>query len=1005
MNKPTPTVYNIPASLSLTDILAKGLLHRHQNDGSTLSKTLILLPTRRACRSLQEAFLKQTKGKPTLLPKMQSFGDIDADELILSHNNLDQFDLPPSMSPLKRQILLAQIIEKLPNYAKSPAHNMALAQALGQLMDQIYTENLNLSDLPNIIDGDDFAEHWQITLKFLEILSESWPQILKEHGAIDAADRRNRLLIMLNDHWIHSPSTTPVLSAGSTGSIPATATLLRTISRLPQGEVILPGLDTHMQKNIWEDVEEGHPQFTLKNLLYSIEVEKEDVKIWPEAQNQNSNKNIREKLFSHVMSPAKHTDQWTKIHIDPKSKLEIENSLEKLNLYECDTPQDEANVIAVILRETLETKDKTAALITPDRDLARRVGSVCKRWGINVDDSAGTMLSNMPIGTYLNLSAQAMIDGITPVSLLSFLKHEYAAGNKFKNFRKTVREIDKTLLRGIAPPKGFENLKIRYKNFANDPKRKNKPSAKALDLLQHLEQDLSPYLEIFSKKQTLKTFIKNHIELIEKISTSDDQSGAALLWKGESGESASNLLAELYDYSDSMSILSPQDYLSILEQIMSGVTVRPKYGTHPRLMILGQLEARLIQTDVVILSGLNEGTWPPDPGNDPWMSRPMRKNYGLPLPERGITLAAHDFVQGACHEKVYVTRALRQGSAPSVPARWLQRLETFLSAIDIDPQTIKKEKHQKYVEALDHINQTTPIERPQPKPPIESRPNELSVTKIDNWLKDPYQIYASKILQLYPLEDIDKNFDAAERGNILHKIMEEFTKEFPKKIPEDAADKFIDIAKTTLKKMNLPDDIWNAWKPKIFRMADWVCHYELKWRENATFLKSEVYGNLEFKEGLEKPFTLSGRVDRIDQLSNGSYAIIDYKSGGNYSLTKIQTAELNQLPLEALILENKGFHGLKTDNLAVESLSYWKITGGREVGKITNLNNRSKIEESIETAKTGLKQLIQAYEKEETAYAAIPRLSNAPRFNDYEHLERVKEWAALDEEAEEISYG
>lgn len=1005
MNNRTPTVYNIPASLPLADTLAKGLIHRHKDNVSALSETLILLPTRRSCRSLQEAFLRQTEGKPLLLPKMQSFGDIDAEELSLSQINLDQFDLLPAMPPLKRQILLAQIIDKLPNYGKSPAQNMALAHALGQLMDQIYTENLDLADLPSVVDQEDFAAHWQITLNFLTILSEHWPKILDEHGCIDAADRRNRLILMLDEHWQTSPPSTPIISAGSTGSIPATAKLLKIISTLPNGEVILPGLDTHLNGAMWDSVDEGHPQANLKNLLNVIDIDRQDVKKWPGIKDKISN-DIKEKIFSHVMTPAEHTDQWTKVHVSENQKTEIIQSLEKLKIYNCDTPQEEAKVIALIMRDTLQTKSKTAALITPDRILAKRVANICQRWNIALDDSGGTPLSSTPIGTYLQLSAKNLIDGIKPLSFLSLLKHDFAAGKEFPNFRKTVREMDKTLLRGLSPPSGFDALKERYKNYSENPKRKNKPSENILDLLNYLENFMGDALQIFSQKQNFKLFLQHHIELIEKLSTSADKTGAEILWSGEAGENASNMLSELYDYADEIGKISPQDYLSILEQVMGGATVRPKYGTHPRLMILGQLEARLIQTDVVILSGLNEGTWPSDPGNDPWMSRPMRQNYGLPLPERSITLAAHDFVQGACSKETFITRSIRQDSAPSVPARWLQRLETFLMAIHINPQIIQGEKYHYYAKALDFTALLAPIERPAPTPPLNARPNALSVTKIDTWLKDPYQIYTSKILQLYPLEELDKNFDAAERGTLLHKIMEIFTTKFPKDLPANASAEFFAIAQNTIQNSGVTDDIWNSWKPKIIRLADWVVTHETQWRASATFLKSEAYGDMVFDQNLSQPFKLSGRVDRIDRLDDNTYAIIDYKSGGDYSLKKIQSAELNQLPLEALILENGGFENSGIYKYDVGSLSYWKMTGGRVQGKITDLRDRSKIEESIELAEAGLTQLITAYDNDTSAYMAIPKLGNAPRFNDYEHLERVKEWAALDEEeSTEVSYG
>jgi ATP-dependent helicase/nuclease subunit B len=991
-NSHGPKIYNIPAGLSFTDTLAKGLLEKHQNKLETLSKTLILLPTRRATRSLREAFLRQTDGKPILLPKMQSFGDIDAEELLLSGQNIDDFSLQPAMPNLKRQILLAQIIEKIPNFTKSHAQNMALAQALGQLMDQIYTENLSLADLPNIVDREAFAAHWQITLDFLSILSEHWPKILEENGMIDAADRRNQLILMLNNHWEKNSPSMPVIAAGSTGSIPATAKLLKTISYLPEGEIILPGLDTHLFGEAWNDIEEGHPQTTLKSLLQTLECERKDVKAWPFITKDPNQ--IRERLFSHVMAPASHTDQWTKVHIDEKNKKGIQNSLKDLSIYNCETAQEEAQIIALIMRATLEEKNKTAALITPDRQLARRVSNLCQRWGIIVDDSAGVALSDTPIGLYIRLSAKALIQGIQPVSLLALLKHNYAAGFRVKNFRTLLRALDKDLLRGVAPAKGFDTLKKRFYDYQQDPHRKNKPDQNILEFLDHLQNNFNVALKDFSSPQSFKKLMQSHIKFMENLATSENKTGQEILWSGEDGEAASNFLSEVYDYTQNLSNITPQDYLLILEQFMRTITVRPKYGTHPRLMILGQLEARLVQTDIVILSGLNEGTWPPDSGNDPWMSRPMRKNYGLPLPERAITLAAHDFVQGVCSGKTYITRSEKQDGAPTVPARWLQRLYTFLSSIEIDPKILEGQKYKSYLRHLDQVDtkDVHPIDRPKPCPPLEARPKSLSVTRIETWLKDPYQIYATKILRLYKLDDLEKPFDAIERGNILHDILEEWTAQNPRELPNNPADEFIHIAKTIIDKNTNDETLWDIWKPRLIRISDWVINQETQWREKNDFIKSEATGSLKLKE---YDFEIYGRADRIDKFKTGGYAIIDYKSGGTYSKNKLESAELNQLPLEALILESGGFHDSGLNKDKVSAISYWKMTGGKDLGSVTILDDEDKIKQSILYAQDGLTQLVKIFQNSETPYIAIPRLDNAPRFNDYAHLERIKEWATL----------
>lgn len=986
-------VFTIPPSISFTDTLASNLIEKARKEEELLSQTLILLPTRRACRSLQEAFLRQSHGKPLLLPQMKSFGDIDADDLLIQSQNLDDFSIPPAMSAMERQIILSQIIAKLPNFAKSPAQNMALAQTLGQLLDQIYTENLSFDDLPHLVDRETFANHWQITLDFLTIISEHWPKILKERGMIDAADRRIRLLEKLNQQWQDTSPDFPVIAAGTTGSIPATAQLLKTILTLPKGQLILPGLDKNLSDQAWGQIEEGHPQATLKILLKNLDITRDQVSIW-----QNDNAITREKIFSHIMAPAQETQNWTKLSLTQKQKIELEDNLSKLGRYDCDTPQDEATVISLILRETLEDKNKTAALITPDRMLAKRVKETCKQWGIEIDDSAGKPLKNTTIGQYIILCAEALKDGITPLSLLSFLKHDLNTGANFKNFRSVVRKLDKDLLRGLKPAAGINSLIEHFQQ-----RNKNNPPNKKLDLgilefLNHIKLQIGNDADFFSNGTApFKKLLETHLKIAESFSSIDDKKGEQTLWSGDEGEKAAEFFADLYQHTEEIGSVSGKDYIEILTQFMSGVTVRPRYGTHPRLMILGQLEARLIQTDRVILAGLNEGTWPPDPGHDPWMSRPMREKFGLPLPERSITLAAHDFVQGACAKEVFLIRSKNKDNAPTVPARWLQRLDTFLTAIDISLDIIKGQKFLDYAHHLYHVEETKPIERPAPNPPLAARPRQLSVTKIEPWLKDPYSIYASQILKLRKLDPLEKEFDVAERGTILHSIMERFIHEYPKTLPSNATDKFLEIAENTFCEIVQDQNQWRFWQPRLVRLADWIFAHESEWRQSARTLLTEAKSEITFEENLEAPFTLTARIDRIDQLNNGSIALIDYKSGGTYSQTKIESATLPQLPLEGIIVEKNGFAKDGINDKKIGALEYWKLTGGEPAGQITSVKDNSKIENALHNAEEGLINLIQEFDKQETCYLAIPNLDNAPTYNDYAHLERVKEWAALGE--------
>ncbi len=1005
MSRPsTAKTFTLPPTISFTDMLAKGLIEEVEDNPEKLSTYLILLPTRRACRNVQEAFLRQSKGAPIILPRLHPIGDVDGEELFISGSASDIEDIPPAMPALRRQILLAKLIAKLPNFSKGVEQDMCLASALGQLMDQIYTENLNLSDLPNIVDREAFANHWQVTVDFLEILSVHWPQLLAERGMIDAADRRNRLINALHKHWEVNPPDYPVIAAGSTGSIPSTTNLLKTISTLPQGLVLLPGLDQNMSETAWSMVEEGHPQNTLKELLTSLGCTRSDVANWTYMGDVTPSLQAREKFISHVMSPPDYTHEWQKVHLTTEQKSDLEHSLKNVQRLDCNTSQSEAQAIAILMRETLENEDQTAALITPNRYLARRVAAICKRWGIEVDDSGGQPLNETPIGVYLKLIMQVIIDQAAPVSLLALLKHDSCQGAEFNNFRSTVRQLDIGVLRGLSPSAGFDGLRTCYDTKLHDEKNKNKPHPEALALINHLSPLLEPLIEKFSKGvHPFSELLKMHLEIAETLASTKNKTGDLFLWQGDAGEEAAAFLSDLQGHAQEIPKCSAHDYLGILDHIMKTISVRPKYGTHPRIMILGQLEARMIQTDRIILAGLNEGSWPPDPGHDPWMSRPMRVDFGLPKPERAITLAAHDFVQAFCGKEVFLTRANREDGTPCVPARWLQRMDTFLKAVNTNPNIIRSAPHLNYVDQLDQAEETTPIERPAPTPPASARPDYLSVTKIETWMKDPYSIYASSILKLYPLDPIAKEIGAMERGNVLHKAMEEFTKKYPKEITDSNANDFIQITRDVLKTENFDIAEWNFWMPRMARLSDWLIPHEKNWRQNSRVGKSEVTGTMALSEGLNRPFTLRGIADRIDHLNTGGAALIDYKSGGAFSLKKMENGGLPQLPLEALILTEGGFAKDGVVENTIGYIGYWKMTGGTKPGEEIAIHDSIKLQDIVEKTKTGLTSLIYHYEDEATPYLALPRLENAPRFNDYEHLERVKEWAALDEQSEEAA--
>lgn len=975
----TMNIYTIPPGEPFVDTLAAGLVKQAEGHNEDLAAMRVLLPTRRACRALREAFLRRSGGKPLLLPRMQPIGDADEDELQITAQARDIAALPREITPMERRALLAELIRARGDWTGTTAQSFKLVESLGHLLDQIIIEGLSFDALEKLVP-EKFSEHWQITTQFLKIIGENWTGILKERGAIDQADRRNRLIRLQAQEWRNHPPRQKIIAAGSTGSFPAVRELLHVIASMPQGCVVLPGLDRDMDAESWQKLDETHPQYMLRQLLTHCGADRREVAIWPETAHASA----REALAREIMRPAQTTQSWQNLKIP-------EEPLQNLRRYDCKNPHEEALVIACALRETLEKDEHaTAALITPDRQLARRVAGLCRRWNIALDDSGGQALDETEKGTFLRLALNAVLSDFAPVPLLSALKHGCASR---AGHGALPQELD-ACLRGLKPVRGFQGLHHKLLK----EKERNKETDHLSAFLTRLEAAFEPLATLAKNgPQPLSKWLDAHIKTAESLAAGDNEKAAARLWTGDDGEQAALFLSELRGEARHFPDMNAEEYAEILEQLMRDKTVRPSYGTHPRLHILGALEARLVQADRVILGGLNEKSWPPDTGNDPWMSRPMRKDFGLGALERRTGQSAHDFVQAFCAQDVILTRSEQVDGAPSVPSRWLQRLDTVLKAAGIDENAYRAGPHLRWARALDKEDDYSPVKRPAPKPPPEARPRALSVTAIEEWMKDPYGVYAKHILRLRKMDDLEKEIDAAERGTIIHAIMERFSKAFDPVMPDSAAsDLFLSIAAQTLEETQIDEGTTRLWQPRLRNLAVWSVSYEKSWREKTRLLQCEAEGAITIRTS-GNDFTLKARADRIDLYHAGGAAITDFKSGGSYPISKLKSAALPQLPLEGLILRNGGFENLPAHE--VKGLSYCVLTGGKTPGNVTLLEN-DDLTGAIETASDGLKTLIETFDLPETPYLSAPDPKNAPRFSDYTHLARVKEWSVMGDQEE-----
>ena len=972
-------VYTIPASLPFVDSLASGIRAQVGNAPDALAAAMILLPTRRACRALRDAFLRNSNGTPILLPRLLPLGDLDEDELLIGASGLMAADagfggeavmsILPAIPGMRRQLMLTRLILAQPHITTTPDQAARLAHELARLLDQVHTERVSFDDLQDLVP-EDFASHWQVTLDFLTVITEIWPDLLAADGSLDPADRRNRLLETRARLWRKSPPHDIVIAAGSTGSIPATADLLSVIARLPRGTVILPGLDLATEEANWKLLDPPHPQFGMAQLLEHMGISREDVAHWPSLGAIPANN--REQLVNAALAPAS-TPPST------PSDLSLDDALDGIHRVDCPGPREEATAIALAMREALETPGRTAALVTPDRRLARRVTAELKRWKIDVDDSAGLPLAQTPTGAFLRLTAAAATEDLAPIAVLALLKHPLAAAGYTPDIlRRLTRRLETSILRGPRPNPGIPGLL--------EALPEGEPDLKVF--VERLSKILSPMLMLTPDQELpLEAMTRHLVHCAEALAATDRTSGREHLWASEAGEQAARFIAEILEWGDSVDVPLNR-FAAFFETLMDGRVVRPRFGAHPRLSIWGPLEARLQSADLFILGGLNEGSWPTETPVSPWMSRPMTAKLGLPPPERRVGLSAHDFVQGLSAQAVMLTRAERIDGAPTVPCRWLRRIDNLLARLGHTSGLARSTTWLDWVNAMDQPAAPVNCTAPRPTPPAEARPTELSVTQVESLIRDPYAIYAKHILGLRPLDPIDADPGAADRGTIIHGVLDEFITTHPTDLPLNAEQALLDIGRRHFDLHMSRPGVRAFWWPRFQRIATWFIDNERRrrdagWRTVAT----EADGVLTVS-GLRTSFILKARADRIDTRSNEGLAIIDYKTGPPPTDKQVAAGLTPQLPLEAAIANAGGFATAR--GYTVTDLTYVRLSGGRYPGQERAV--KLDLETTVASAVNGLTRLIHTYEDPTTPYLSQPRPMFANRFGDYDHLARLREW-------------
>lgn len=1022
-------VFSIPPGLPFLPTLVEALLagrlvpdFRWSGEPLALADATILVPTRRAARSLRADFVEALGGNAAILPSIRPLGEFDEEADAFVPPAGAGLRLDPPLPAIDRLLLLAPLVrrwkQRLPahlaaRYAEpftvpaSTSDAIWLARDLCALLDEIETEGADRAALAGLVDGE-LAGWWELTLEFLTIVTEAWPSILSERGMSDPAAWRNAMIDAETARLATLPPRGPVIAAGSTGSIPATARLLATIAGLDRGAVVLPGLDRRMDEESWAILGRpdaapsvhGHPQYGLRRLLDRLGVTRDDVVELGDAAPALA---ARAALVGEALRPAETSDAWAARKGEIAS-LAASGALDRVGLVEAANEREEAIAIAMALRLALEGGSTSSALVTADRGLGRRVAAELRRFGIRADDSGGTPLApSAPAGLF-RLMIEAMFRPGDPVTIVSALKHPLLRlGMTRAEAREAAATVELVALRGHVgrPDIGAlaADFEMRLAAIGADSRkpfwwpRLDEPRlARARQLLTALSCALAPLNALrYRESVTLADMLEASVTTFEALGR-DPETGLAELYDGDAGEAFAGFLSSLFGSRSSLD-LSPAEWPDIVQALLAGEVVKPPQGADPRVSILGTLEARLQSFDFLVIGGLNEGSWPRRIGGDLFMSRLMKAGIDLEPPERRIGLAAHDFAMAAGSPDLLLSRSMRAGDAPAVASRWLQRLMACAGEEAAGGLRRRGNRLLAWARAIDEGPRVAGAARPRPTPPIAARPRHFTVTEIETLRRDPYAVYARRVLRLNAIEPLLRDPGAAERGNLFHEILHRFARLDIDPRRADALDALLSAARGAFADEALPPDIEAVWWPRFLAMAPEL----LEWERSRDFVQERLAeANAEPREIGVSGITLRGRADRVDLLAAGRADILDFKTGSSPSLRQAHMLVAPQLALEAALLARGAFAG--AGQRVPADLAHVRLKADGSVNHESILEFRKQPRSAPDLAQDAwmrLEKLVAFYADPANGYIsrALP-FREGDTSGDYDHLARVLEWSA-----------
>lgn len=938
-------IYSIPFSAPFLETIADYLLSRQST--FSLSQWTIFLPTHRAGQALSDILFRKEKEKTFVLPRILSLGDLDPEEIVLSsQEGTEKLSFPrPIISAYRRKLLLASLISKF-QYTDHPiSFDQALiwAESLLSFIDEMQTEGIDLKTLKDVsFTSGGHAEHLEKIQKFLTLLGENWDKILEDEYCIESIVWQRQLMKAQADFLEKQQKDAPLMIAGSMGTIDSTSHLIKVIAHLNNGVVILSGFQQDLSTEI---LSPHHPQFLLRRLLDKIEVSPLEV--------QKLDLNKKSSLFlEHIFD-----DQC-------KAEERVASCLENIQYVEASDEGEEARLVAIAIRKSLEEGKRKIVCISPNQKLLRRISTELRFWSLSVFREKKPLIEEKT-GSFLHLISLWFSEPFPAVSVASTFKHVFVSKKK-----ETWLLFEKYVLGRWGGTLSFDALDY----FSG--RRTGEIDVQKEEEVKVFYQELKGFFQSFPHERSLGFYLDKMEKILQWLLESDKKIEEIFL--SEDPQTASEFQQLWADLRKSSSLM--MEHPKQVSDIFFNLLSRHQAGNiraenNDIILFMSPAEARFIEADFTILVGLNEGTWPAEVRVDPFFSSSMRHHIGLPSVENKIGQSAHDFLSFLCREgPILVTRSLKTGGSPSVPSRFLSHLTLFLNKHSV--QFSSGENLKGWMKSLTEVPRLKNLLPPAPIPPVSHRPKKLSITDIGVLLKDPYSIYAKHILKLVPLNGFASKDKARLFGLFAHHFLHRWHSH-----PEDfMRDAWVEKAKFLFECYMGPIDQARLWWEKFLLLFDWV-----KGKKKLKNSLTEVKGEMILAQDASL-FTIFGRADRIDWNENEAI-LIDYKTGAPPSLSDIKKGKAHQLALEALILLKNGFNGVPSQ-VALKELQYWGLLSG-EIVSIKEEDLPAVVSQTREN----LENLIESFQREDMPYLSYPK--GVVKGGPYDHLSRVQEWSTI----------